>query len=177
MSSRIKYFLFISMRTIFFQQLMYVRRSAHGQKHQRQAVARQQGLPKSQWTIANGLHTNQNSPVSKLEINQKYGTHCDQKASSIVNGSKVWTRKSKTEIDKVVLKTIKEKEPDQVKNQEVLIGSISVNLSNCSQSEGNMVASQKDFIVENILVIASTHIPQKVQTKEITDYSFSAPIY
>ncbi|KAL2967268.1 hypothetical protein AAZX31_16G165600 [Glycine max] len=127
-----------------------VRQSAHGHKHKRQAVARQQGLPKLQWAVANGLHTKQNSPVSKLEINQKYGTHCDQKASSIVNGSKVWTRKSKTEIDKVVLKTIKEKEPDQVKNQEVLIGSISVNLSNCSQSEGNMVASQKDFIVENM---------------------------
>ncbi|KAG4991530.1 hypothetical protein JHK87_024987 [Glycine soja] len=120
------------------------------EKHQRQAVARQQGLPKSQWTIANGLHTNQNSPVSKLEINQKYGTHCDQKASAIVNGSKVWTRKSKIEIDKVVLKTIQEKKPDQIKNQEFLIGSISVNLSSCSQSEGNMVASQKDCMVENV---------------------------
>ncbi|KAG5007119.1 hypothetical protein JHK85_025661 [Glycine max] len=120
------------------------------EKHQRQAVARQQGLPKSQWTIANGLHTNQNSPVSKLEINQKYGTRCDQKASAIVNGSKVWTRKSKIEIDKVVLKTIQENKPDQIKNQEFLIGSISVNLSNCSQSEGNMVASQKDCMVENV---------------------------
>ncbi|KAK7380329.1 hypothetical protein VNO78_32837 [Psophocarpus tetragonolobus] len=127
------------------------RRSAHGHKPQRLAVARQQGLPKLQWAVANGFHTNQNSPMPKLEVLQKHGTHCDLKASAIVNGSKVWSRKSKTEIDKVVLKTIKEKELDEAKNQEVLIGSISVNLGNCSsQSEGNMVTSQKDCMVENV---------------------------
>ncbi|TKY45210.1 hypothetical protein E2542_SST31497 [Spatholobus suberectus] len=126
------------------------RRSAHGHNHQRLPVARQQVPPKSQWAVANGLHTNQSSQMSKLEVIQKYGTHCDQKASALVNGGKVWSRKSKTEIDKVVLKTIEEKESDQVKNQEVLIGSISVNLGNCSQSEGNMVASQKDCMVENV---------------------------
>ncbi|RDX92733.1 hypothetical protein CR513_25092, partial [Mucuna pruriens] len=119
------------------------RRSVHGHKNQRPAVARQQGLPKSQWAVANGLHTNQNSPMSKLEVIQKYGTHCDQKASAIANGSKVWSRKPKTEIDKVVSKFIKEKESDEVKSQEVLIGSISVNLS-------NVVASQEDCMVENV---------------------------
>ncbi|XP_020216071.1 uncharacterized protein LOC109799844 [Cajanus cajan] len=124
--------------------------SANGPKHQRLAVARQQGLPKSPRPVATGLHTNHNSSMSKPEVIQKYGTHCDQKASTIANGGKVWSRKSKTEIDKVVLKSIKEKESDQVKNQEVLIGSISVNLGNCSQSDGNMVASQENCVVENV---------------------------
>ncbi|KAK7315067.1 hypothetical protein VNO77_33599 [Canavalia gladiata] len=125
------------------------KQSAHGH-NQCIAVARRQGLPKSPWDVANSLHTNQNSPISKLEAGQKYGTHRDQRASALVNGSKVWSRKPKTEIDKAVLKTMKEKESDQVKNQEVLIGSISVNLGNCSQSEGNMVASQEDCMAENL---------------------------
>ncbi|XP_027358850.1 uncharacterized protein LOC113867641 isoform X2 [Abrus precatorius] len=119
------------------------RQSAHGQNHQHIAVARwQQGLPKSQWAVANALHTNQNSQISKVDLIQKHGTHRDS--------SKVWSRKPKTEIDKVVLKTIIEGESNQVKNHEVLIGSISVNLGNSNQLEGNMVASQEDCMVENV---------------------------
>lgn len=123
------------------------RLSVHGHRHQRLAVAKQQGMPKSQWAVANGLHTNQNSSMSKLEVIQKNETHCDQKAST--SGNKVWSQKSKTEIDKQFLQNIKEKEPHQVQNQ-VLIGSVSVNLGNCSLSERNMVASQLDCMVKNV---------------------------
>ncbi|ESW24235.1 hypothetical protein PHAVU_004G113400 [Phaseolus vulgaris] len=103
------------------------------------------------WAEANDLLTNQISPLSKLEVNQKYEANHDNKASAIVSGSQVWSPKSEEEIDKVVLKTTKEKEPDQLKNQEVLIGSISVNLDDdCRQSEGNMLASERDSMVENV---------------------------
>jgi len=103
-----------------------------------------------EWAEANDLHTNQISPLSKPEVHQKYEANHDNKASAIVSGSKVWSPKSEEEIDKVVLKTTQEKEPDKLENQEVLIGSVSVNLDDCRQSEGNMVASQKDSMVENV---------------------------
>ncbi|WVZ13538.1 hypothetical protein V8G54_011104 [Vigna mungo] len=102
--------------------------------------------PKSE---ADDLHTDQISPLPSLEVNQKHEANHDNKASAIVSGSEVRSPKSEEEIDKVVLKTTQEKKPDQPKNQ-LLIGSISVNIDNFKQSEGNMVASQKDSIVENV---------------------------
>ncbi|CAJ1952800.1 unnamed protein product [Sphenostylis stenocarpa] len=125
------------------------RQSAHGDIHHCLAVSRQQGMSKSQRAESNDLHTNQNSPLTKLEVNQKYGSQGDKKVSA-VGGSKTRSGKSKTKINKVVLKTTQEKEPDQVKNEEVFIGSVPVNVGNCTQSEGNTVASQKDSIVENV---------------------------
>ncbi|XP_061352848.1 uncharacterized protein LOC133297691 isoform X2 [Gastrolobium bilobum] len=126
------------------------RQSARGHNHRRLVVARRLGLPKPQWAVANELHTNQSSPTSKLEVFQKYRNRHDQRLGAIDTGSKVWSRKPKQEIDMLVLKTIVEKEPDLVKNYEVLIGSISVNLGNCSQSEGYTVASREDCMVENV---------------------------
>ncbi|XP_022638356.1 uncharacterized protein LOC106765971 isoform X2 [Vigna radiata var. radiata] len=104
--------------------------------------------PKSE---ADDLHTDQISPLPNLEVNQKHEANHDSKAeaSAIVSGSEVRSPKSEEEIDKVVLKTTQEIKPDQPKNQ-LLIGSISVNIDNFKQSEGNMVASQKDSIVENV---------------------------
>ncbi|XP_047161657.1 uncharacterized protein LOC124831644 isoform X2 [Vigna umbellata] len=101
------------------------------------------------WSEANDLHTDQISPLPNLEVNQKHEANNDNKASAIGRGSEVWSPKSEEEIDKVVLKTTQEKKPDQLKNQ-ILIGSIPVNIDNCKQSEGNMVASQKDSMVENV---------------------------
>ena len=125
------------------------RPSARRHNRRRKGVARLQGLPKSQWAVANDLHACQNSPISKIEIIQRYGTHHDQRAATIVSGSKVWSRKLKPEIDRVSEARV-EKEPHLVKNHEVLIGSISITLGNCSQSEGNMVASCEDCGIENL---------------------------
>ncbi|MED6182819.1 hypothetical protein PIB30_032265 [Stylosanthes scabra] len=81
---------------------------------------------------------------------QKYITHRDHKVAAVANGSRVWSRKSKPEINRMVPEARVEKEADQVKDDEVLIGSISITLGNCSQSEHNAVASRDDCNVDNL---------------------------
>ncbi|CAK8573482.1 unnamed protein product [Lathyrus sativus] len=126
------------------------RQTSYRHNPRRTAAARRQGLPKSQRTIANGLYASQNSQKSKFGVIPKYGTNREQRAAPIVNGGKVWSRKPKPETDAVIMKARLHKEPDKIKNHEVLIGSVSVTLANCSQSEGNFVTSQADSIVENL---------------------------
>lgn len=126
------------------------RQASRGHNRRRIMAARWQGLPKSQWAKANGSHAGQNSQMSKLGVIQKHGTNRDQRAAPIVNGSKVWSRKPKPETNGVVLKARLQKEPDKCKNHEVLIGSVSVCLGNCSHSEGNLVAPQRDSLVDNL---------------------------
>ncbi|WJX71497.1 hypothetical protein P8452_55485 [Trifolium repens] len=124
--------------------------SEHGLDQPCRAVARWQELPKSpQRTVVSDLHTNKNPPIlNPDEVIQSYGTRNDQRADAIVNAGKACNRKPTPEIDRMVLKTIAKTEPDPV-NHEVLIGSISVNLGKCSQSEGNVVVS-RDCSVENV---------------------------
>ncbi|KAL5069847.1 hypothetical protein RYX36_020734 [Vicia faba] len=126
------------------------RQTSHRHNPRRTVAARRQGLPKSQRTIANGLYASQNSQKSKFGVIPKYGTNRDQRAAPIVNGGKVWSRKPKPETDAVVMKARLHKEPDKIKNHEVLIGSVSVTLANCSQSEGNLVTSQANSLVGNL---------------------------
>ncbi|KAI4351707.1 hypothetical protein L6164_006040 [Bauhinia variegata] len=123
------------------------RQTAQGHNRRRMATSRRQALPKSQWAVANGFQASQNQ---KLGVTQKHGTHRDHRAAPIVNGNKVWSRKPKPEIDGVILKAGPQEEPDQVKSHQVLIGSISVTLGNCSQSEGNLIASCEDCMVDNL---------------------------
>ncbi|KAF7813144.1 uncharacterized protein G2W53_034120 [Senna tora] len=118
------------------------------QGHNRRHIAVAQ--PKSQWAVANGFHASQNSQSSKLGVTQKYGIHRDQRAAPILNGNKVWSRKPKPEFGGVNSKVRLEKEPDQGKSHEVLIGSISVTLGNCCQSEDNLVASREDCTIGNL---------------------------
>ncbi|CAJ2666745.1 unnamed protein product [Trifolium pratense] len=116
-----------------------------GLDHPCRAVARWQEPPKSpQRTVVSDLHTHENPPILKPEVIQRYGTCNDHREDAMVNAGKAWNSKPKPEID--IAKT----EPDPVNNHEVLIGSISVNLGKCSQSEGNVVASQEDCSVENV---------------------------
>jgi len=127
------------------------RQASRGHNRRRIMAARWQGLPKSQWAKANGSHAGQNSQMSKLGVIQKHGTNRDQRAAPIVNGSKVWSRKPKPETNGVVLKAKLQKEPDKGKSHEVLIGSVSVSLDYCSShSQGNLVAAQRDCVVENL---------------------------
>ncbi|MED6121126.1 hypothetical protein PIB30_116617 [Stylosanthes scabra] len=116
--------------------------TSQGHSRRPMMVARRQGLPKSQWASPY-------SQLSKHGVIQKYGTNRDQRATSITNGMKVWSRKPKPEIDGMGSKARLLKEPDKRKNHEVLIGSISVTLGNCSQSMGSLVPSHGDDMVEN----------------------------
>ncbi|KAE9592576.1 hypothetical protein Lal_00028646 [Lupinus albus] len=126
-----------------------VRQSAHGH-NQQTAAAKREGMLKPQRTVANGLHSSQSSPISNPDTIQKYGTNYDQSAAAIFNCGEVWSQKPTREVD-MVSKAIVEKERDQCKNPEVLIGSISVTLGNCSQSEDNAVAVREDAVVENLV--------------------------
>ncbi|CAL0303375.1 unnamed protein product [Lupinus luteus] len=126
------------------------RQSAHGHDHQRTAVAKRQGSLKPQQAVGNALQESQNPPISKPDVILKYGTNHDQRAAATFNGSEVWRQKPKQDVDRVVLKAMVDKEPDQVKNHEVLIGSVSVTLGNCSESEGNAVTSREDGVVKNL---------------------------
>lgn len=126
------------------------RQSSPGHHHRRTMAARRQGLPKSQRTIATGLYASQNSQMSKFGVIQKYRNNRDQRAAPVVNSCKVWSRKPKAETDAVVIKAGLPKELGNSKNHEVLIGSVSVKLGNCSQSQGDLVTSQADSLVENL---------------------------
>ncbi|XP_062120376.1 uncharacterized protein LOC133834705 isoform X2 [Humulus lupulus] len=91
------------------------------------------------------FHAAQSSQSSKLGVQQNRGTHKDSRTG--VTGHKVWSRKSKPETNVDALKAGVKKEElnelDQIKYSEVLIGSISVTLGNCSE-EGNNLSEACD---------------------------------
>lgn len=111
----------------------HVERRVTQRNSQRRLVARWK-MPKGHKTTPNGIHGGQNSEVSKHAT--KHGAHRDLRAAPVVNGNKVWTRKPKSEAYGENLNSRGQKEainqPDQIKNRELLIGSISVTLGNCS---------------------------------------------
>ncbi|KAK9914279.1 hypothetical protein M0R45_038065 [Rubus argutus] len=116
----------------------------------RRAVARWQVLPKSQRCVPNGFHAGQSSQTSKLPSMQNHGSYRDSRAVS--GSNKVWSRKPKPEFDGGSLKAGVQKdaiEPDQIKNHEVLIGSISVTLGNCCQESSNLAGFRDDGPLEH----------------------------
>lgn len=104
-------------------------------------VARWQWPPKAQRGVSNGFYLGQNSQASKLAM-QKPGFHRDLRPAPVVNSNKVWSRKPKPEIDGEVLKSLVQEEAinqhEEIKNHEVLIGSICVTLRNGSQEGNNL---------------------------------------
>ncbi|KAE9618289.1 putative transcription factor C2H2 family [Lupinus albus] len=86
---------------------------SQGHNRQRTIVARQHGLPKSQRDLSNGLHASENSHTPKLEVIQKSSTLHEQKESRIFTSSKVWSRKPKPEIGRVMSDARLQKEPEQ----------------------------------------------------------------
>ena len=129
------------------------RRMVHGSVRRHVTVARWQVPPKSQRAVPNGFHSGQNSQASKLGVMQKHGIHRDLRAAPVANGNKVWSRKPKPEIDGEVLKARVQKEainqPDQIKNREVLIGSICVTLRNCDQEINNLAGAREYCLAEH----------------------------
>ncbi|KAJ1384998.1 Zinc finger C2H2-type [Sesbania bispinosa] len=127
------------------------RQTSQGRNRRRMMASRRQGLPKSQWAIANGLYASQNSQMSKPGVIQKYGTSRDQR---------------------------QHKEPDEGKNHEVLIGSVSVTLGNCSQSVGSRVASQGDCSVENLAKpITAQEKPMKLESVQGGNSRFTVKLW
>lgn len=108
------------------------RRTAHGNRRPRWQ------LPKSQRFGRNGFYSTQNPQVLKLENMQKHASPGDPRAAPIVSGNKVWTRKPKMETEeksKSIVLTEDVAQADQHENSEVMIGSISVTLGNCTAQQ------------------------------------------
>ncbi|OVA14017.1 zinc finger protein [Macleaya cordata] len=95
--------------------------------------------PSSQRGEQNGFHSGHALPVSKLGAIQKRGMYRDHRATSLSNSHKVWTRKTKLDNEREDLNGRVRKEsrdiPVQDDNCELLIGSISVTLGDCSSSQ------------------------------------------
>ncbi|XP_044468699.1 uncharacterized protein LOC123198138 isoform X2 [Mangifera indica] len=127
------------------------RRMVRGSGHRQMVVIRRQ-LPQKPRGMPNGFHASQNSQASKLGGVQKLGNNRDFRAAPIVGGNKVWSWKPKPENDYANLKTRTLKEainqPQQDKNHEVLIGSISVTLGHCNHHEGKSAAEGQDGCME-----------------------------
>ncbi|XP_058205945.1 uncharacterized protein LOC131319613 isoform X1 [Rhododendron vialii] len=109
-------------------------------------------MPKSQRFGRNGFYSTQNPQVLKLEHMQKHTTPGDPRAAPIVSGNKVWTRKPKTENEgknlKSILLTEDAAQTDQHKNSEVMIGSISVTLDNCTaQQQGDDLIEAQEHAI------------------------------
>ncbi|XVE64245.1 hypothetical protein DITRI_Ditri07aG0085900 [Diplodiscus trichospermus] len=134
-------------------------------ERQMDIVARWQTPPKSQRGVLNGFHGSQNSHGFKFGGMNKHGTN-RERAAAIGSSNKMWSRKPKAVNDGETLKTKAEKQTanqlDQSKNHEVLIGSISVTLGNCSHDEGNNLAEARDRSM------AECQIPKKNNVQEMS---------
>ncbi|XP_043717431.1 uncharacterized protein LOC122665365 [Telopea speciosissima] len=110
----------------------------------RQPIVARRQLLKPQRSTPNGMHSGQNALKSGGV--QKHGVYRDQRNVSIATGHKVWTRKTKSEVEGEVLNSRVQRDlvdqSDQNENCELLIGSISVTLGDCvSQRQGETVTA------------------------------------
>ncbi|KAJ0100352.1 hypothetical protein Patl1_20151 [Pistacia atlantica] len=139
------------------------RRMIQGSGRRHMVVIRRH-LPSKSRGMLNVFHANQNSQASKLGGVQNRGNNRDLRAAPIVGGNKVWSRKPKPENDYGNLKTrvLKESinQPQEDKDHEVLIGSISVTLGHCDHNEGKTVAEAQDDCMEE------HHMPKKNNVTE-----------
>lgn len=101
-------------------------------------------VPKSQRMGRNGSHNNQNHQVQKIEPVQKHGVFKDRGAP--VNSSKIWTKKIRVlNGERFRPEPQKEAINQNQSNCEVMIGSISVPMKNCSTPGlGNCPAVERD---------------------------------
>lgn len=115
--------------------------SAHSRRH---FPHTQWQVPKSQRMGRNGFHNNQNHQVQKLEPVQKHGVFKDRGAP--VNSSKIWTRKIRVLNGEHFTPEPQKEAIDQNRsNCEVMIGSISVPVKNCStHGQGNCPAIERE---------------------------------
>ncbi|KAF9668380.1 hypothetical protein SADUNF_Sadunf15G0122600 [Salix dunnii] len=126
-----------------------------GNSHRHMVVARWHAPSRSQRdNLSNGFHASQNSQAPKPGAMEKHGIQRHFKPGPMVNGNKKWSRKPKPGYTGESFKAIVQKEViteiEHDKKGEVLIGSISVTLRNCSHDESNNLdGAQDDCLIEH----------------------------
>ncbi|KAJ6688791.1 C2H2-LIKE ZINC FINGER PROTEIN [Salix koriyanagi] len=126
-----------------------------GNSHRHMVVARWHAPSRSQRdNLSNGFHASKNSQAPKPGAMEKHGIKRDFKPGPMVNGNKKWSRKPKPGNNGESFKARVQKEIiteiEHDKKGEVLIGSISVTLRNCSHDESNNLdGAQDDCLVEH----------------------------
>ncbi|XP_010255333.1 PREDICTED: uncharacterized protein LOC104596043 isoform X2 [Nelumbo nucifera] len=131
----------------------------------RQVFAARRQLTKPSRGISKGSHSGQMPLALKVGAIQKHGTYRDQRTTSTSNGHKVWTRKEKHENGEEGLSVKAQREcideQEQNGNSELLIGSISVTLGECSDR------CQVDISAAYIGHCTSDqHVPRRNHTQE-----------
>ncbi|KAG6754524.1 hypothetical protein POTOM_042565 [Populus tomentosa] len=137
-----------------------------GKSHMHIVVARWHGPLKSQRNhLSYGFHANQNSHAPKPGTIQKHGNQRDFKPGSVMNGNRKWSRKPKPEYNGESLKARVQKEVitvlDHDKKGEVLIGSISVTLGDCSHDEGNNLDEARDDCLVEHEILKKKNVQEK----------------
>uniref|UniRef100_A0A6M2ELG5 C2H2-type domain-containing protein n=1 Tax=Populus davidiana TaxID=266767 RepID=A0A6M2ELG5_9ROSI len=126
-----------------------------GNSHRHMVVTRWHAPSRSQRnSLSNVFHASQNSQAPKPGAMEKHGIQRDFKPGPMVNGNRKWSQKPKPEHNGESLKARVKKEvitePEHEKKGEVLIGSISVTLGNCSHDESNNLdGAQDDCLIEH----------------------------
>ncbi|XP_011048736.1 PREDICTED: uncharacterized protein LOC105142683 isoform X2 [Populus euphratica] len=126
-----------------------------GNSHRHMVVTRWHAPSRSQRnSLPNVFPASQNSQAPKHGAMEKHGIQRDFKPGPMVNGNRKWSQKPKPEYNGESLKARVKKEvitePEHEKKGEVLIGSISVTLGNCSHDESNNLdGAQDDCLIEH----------------------------
>ncbi|KAL9338524.1 hypothetical protein Peur_070293 [Populus x canadensis] len=131
------------------------RSKLQGNSHRHMVVTRWHAPSRSQRnSLSNVFHASQNSQAPKPGAMEKHGIQRDFKPGPMVYGNRKWSQKPKPEYNGESLKARVKKEvitePEHEKKGEVLIGSISVTLGNCSHDESNNLdGTQDDCLIEH----------------------------
>ena len=139
------------------------RSKLQGNSHRHMVVARWHAPSRSQRdNLSNGFHASQNSQAPKPGAMEKHGIQRDFKPGPMVNGNKKGSRKPKAGNNGESFKARAQKEViteiEHDKKGEVMIGSISVTLRNCSSvtlrncshdESNNLDGAQDDCLIEH----------------------------
>ncbi|KAJ6358514.1 hypothetical protein OIU76_000262 [Salix suchowensis] len=139
-----------------------------GKSYRHVVVAQWHAPLKSQWNhLSYGFHANQNSHAPKPGTKQKHGNQRDFnfKPGPVMNGNRKWSRKPKPEYNGESLKDRVQKEVvtglDHDKKGEVLIGSISVTLGDCSNDGGNNSDGVRDGCLVEHEILKKKNVQEK----------------
>ncbi|KAJ6417655.1 hypothetical protein OIU84_001107 [Salix udensis] len=139
-----------------------------GKSYRHVVVAQWHAPLKSQWNhLSYGFHANQNSHAPKPGTKQKHGNQRDFnfKPGTVMNGNRKWSRKPKPEYSGESLKDRVQKEVvtglDHDKKGEVLIGSISVTLGDCSNDGGNNSDGVRDGLLVEHEILKKKNVQEK----------------
>uniref|UniRef100_A0A6N2KC38 C2H2-type domain-containing protein n=1 Tax=Salix viminalis TaxID=40686 RepID=A0A6N2KC38_SALVM len=139
-----------------------------GKSYRHVVVAQWHAPLKSQWNhLSYGFHANQNSHAPKPGTKQKHGNQRDFnfKPGTVMNGNRKWSRKPKPEYNGESLKDRVQKEVvtglDHDKKGEVLIGSISVTLGDCSHDGGNNSDGVRDDCLVEHEILKKKNVQEK----------------